>query len=298
MVFQSYALYPHMSVFDNMSFALKLRKVPRRELERKVHDAAELLEIAHLLRRKPKEISGGERQRVALARAIVREPQVFLMDEPLSNLDAKLRLQTRAELVKLHRRLEATVIYVTHDQVEAMTMADRIALLRGGVLQQVDRPQAIYDRPANMFVGGFTGSPGMNFFAGRLLSDGQGVMVDAGIFRLPLALPSGDPRPYLGRAVVVGVRPEDILLRPSAGQGEGARLGEGMACPPDAAFQAQVDMVEPLGSEQLLHLVAQGSAFVARVDPRQPAQVGEVLPLTLNAERVRLFDPQTEEALW
>jgi multiple sugar transport system ATP-binding protein len=278
MVFQNYALYPHMSVYDNMAFGLKMRKTPRPEIDRRVRDAADLLGIGHLLQRKPRELSGGERQRVALARAIVREPQVFLMDEPLSNLDAQLRVQTRAELVKLQRRLNATVIYVTHDQTEAMTMADRVAIMRGGLLQQVDGPQRIYDLPANRFVAGFVGSPGMNFFPGRMTADG----IDAGVFRLSLG--SGERQggaPAVGTDVVVGARPEDILVL-AAASSDGA-----------AAFHATTDVIEPLGSEKLLHLVAGEHRFVARVDPRMPVDVGQDLSCAIRPGRAHLFDAAT-----
>lgn len=287
MVFQSYALYPHMSVYDNMAFGLRMRHIGRADRERRVTEAAELLQIRPLLKRKPRELSGGERQRVALARAIVREPQVFLMDEPLSNLDAQLRVQTRAELVKLHRRLQTTVIYVTHDQTEAMTMADRIVLLRQGVLQQVDTPEAVYDTPANMFVAGFTGSPGMNFFPGRLVPHERELLVDTGIFQL--ALPpslAGCLDSTAPREVVLGVRPED-LAEPDEGMPAG-KLG----CVP-----AQVDLVEPLGSEKLLHLLAGEKSFVARVSHRSSARVGDKVSLMVRPERLRLFDPDSGEAL-
>jgi multiple sugar transport system ATP-binding protein len=279
MVFQNYALYPHMSVYDNMAFGLKMRKTPRPEIDRRVRDAADLLGIGHLLQRKPRELSGGERQRVALARAIVREPQVFLMDEPLSNLDAQLRVQTRAELVKLQRRLSATVIYVTHDQTEAMTMADRVAVMRGGLLQQVDGPQRIYDVPANRFVAGFVGSPGMNFFPGRMTADG----IDAGIFRLPLSAEgrSGGV-PAAGTDVVVGARPEDIQIE-SVPSSDGA----------PAAFAATTDVIEPLGSEKLLHLVAGEQRFVARVDPRMPVDVGQEVSCAIRPGRAHLFNAAT-----
>jgi multiple sugar transport system ATP-binding protein len=280
MVFQNYALYPHMSVYDNMAFGLKMRKTPRPEIDRRVRDAAELLGIAQLLQRKPRELSGGERQRVALARAIVREPQVFLMDEPLSNLDAQLRVQTRAELVKLQRRLSATVIYVTHDQTEAMTMADRVAVMRGGLLQQVDGPQQIYDVPANRFVAGFVGSPGMNFFPGRLVEDGPATSVDAGFFRMPLPSNAGFEAPAEGLEVVVGARPEDVLVSEASATDAGA-------------FEAAVDVIEPLGSEKLLHIVAGDVRFVARVDPRLPVEVGQQLWCAIRPGRSHLFDATT-----
>jgi multiple sugar transport system ATP-binding protein len=211
MVFQSYALYPHMSVYDNMAFGLKLRKTPKSEIERRVQEAASILGIQQLLDRKPKQLSGGQRQRVALGRAIVREPSVFLLDEPLSNLDAKLRVQTRAEITKLHKRLGTTFIYVTHDQVEAMTMADRIAVMKDGVLQQVDSPQNLYDHPTSIFVAGFIGSPSMNFFNGSVTGDPQELYIDTGSFRLRMEKEqAGKLAAYIGKQVVLGVRPEDI----------------------------------------------------------------------------------------
>jgi multiple sugar transport system ATP-binding protein len=277
MVFQNYALYPHMSVFDNMAFGLKMRKTPRREIGQRVHDAAETLNIGHLLQRKPRELSGGERQRVALARAIVREPQVFLMDEPLSNLDAQLRVHTRAELVKLQRRLQATVIYVTHDQTEAMTMADRVAVMQGGVLQQVDPPQTLYDVPANRFVAGFVGSPGMNFFDGHVRMIDGVICVDASVFQLPLGAQAAGGALHDGQSVVVGVRPED--LEPAAETASGG-----------VTFPATVDVIEPLGSEKLLHLMVDGVACIARVEPRLAVAVGDALRVGFRPERAHVFD--------
>src|SRR6185437_14045692 len=214
MVFQSYALYPHMSVYDNLAFGLRLRHTPKKEIDRRVHEAAEVLGISALLNRKPKQLSGGQRQRVALGRAIVREPKVFLMDEPLSNLDAKLRVATRAELIKLHQRLQTTVIYVTHDQTEAMTMGSRIAVLRDGVLQQLDTPQTVYDHPSNMFVAGFIGSPAMNFFPSELTStDGQ-MTVDTGAFQLNVPAQYQPKLKSFGKSsVILGLRPEDMYDR-------------------------------------------------------------------------------------
>src|SRR5687767_11586031 len=211
MVFQSYALYPHMSVYDNMAFGLKLRKRPKAEIDRRVKEAAEILGIQTLLQRKPKQLSGGQRQRVALGRAIVREPQVFLMDEPLSNLDAKLRVQTRTEIIKLHQRIRTTTIYVTHDQVEAMTMGDRIAVLRDGLLQQLDSPQNLYDHPANTFVAGFIGSPAMNFFPVSVAADGNNLMLTNSFLNLPV--PDQFARRlerFRDRKILFGIRPEDI----------------------------------------------------------------------------------------
>src|SRR5437764_4782867 len=216
MVFQSYALYPHMLVYHNMAFGLKLRKRPKPEIERRVKEAAELLGLQNLLQRKPKQLSGGQRQRVALGRAIVREPQVFLMDEPLSNLDAKLRVETRAGLIKLHQRLQTTTIYVTHDQVEAMTMGSRIAVLRDGVLQQLDTPQTLYDKPSNMFVAGFIGSPAMNFFDAKISGTPDAMYIDGGSFKLRVPADKAERlTTYIGKDVVFGIRPEDIFDRAS-----------------------------------------------------------------------------------
>jgi multiple sugar transport system ATP-binding protein len=281
MVFQNYALYPHMSVFDNMAFALKMRKTPRSDIDRRVRNAADLLQIEHLLQRKPRQLSGGERQRVALARAIVREPQVFLMDEPLSNLDAQLRVHTRAELVKLQHRLQTTTIYVTHDQTEAMTMADRVVVMRGGVLQQVDEPQQLYDRPASRFVGSFIGSPGMNFFEGRLVSDSSSPVVDAGVFQFPWPpYPADALAPQSGQAVTIGIRPEDLIPAAEA-SGNGVR------------FQASVDLIEPLGSDKLVHCVAEGTEFIARVDPRLSISLADQVTWFAPLDRLHLFDATT-----
>jgi len=278
MVFQNYALYPHMSVYDNMAFGLRMRKTPRAEIDRRVRAAAAMLDLERLLQRKPRQLSGGERQRVALARAIVREPQVFLMDEPLSNLDAQLRLQTRSEIVKLQRRLEATVIYVTHDQTEAMTMADRVAVIRSGSIQQVDQPQRIYDSPSNLFVGGFIGSPGMNFFPGRVHAHAGALRAETDTFSVPLA--PGIARSE-GDAVIVGVRPEAVQVTPSQSSG-GGNVG-----------RATVDVVEPLGSEQLVHLCAGDTRFVARVDPRMRVTVGDHMAISVEPNRAIFFDPES-----
>src|SRR5205809_8031935 len=244
MVFQNYALYPHMTVHDNMAFGLKLRHLPKNEIKKRVDDAAEILGLEKFLQRKPKELSGGQRQRVALGRAIVRDAQVFLLDEPLSNLDAKLRVQTRAEIKKLHARLQTTTIYVTHDQVEAMTMGDRIVVMKDGLVQQVDTPLNLYERPANLFVAGFIGSPAMNFIDSALAEAGGKLFVDAGTFRLevPPDLVS-QARPWVGRRVVFGVRPEDIADRALA---NGAQ--------PAWTIKAGVDVHEPLGSDVILYL--------------------------------------------
>lgn len=287
MVFQSYALYPHMSVFDNMAFPLKLRKVDKKEIKERVHDAAEALEIADLLDRKPKQLSGGQRQRVALGRAIVRKPAVFLMDEPLSNLDAKLRVEARAMLSRLHLRLGTTFIYVTHDQVEAMTMGSRIAVQKDGVLQQVDTPQNLYDHPANVFVAGFIGSPAMNLFDAQLAGSKDEMYIRTKAFQVGV---SRDKRPalaeHLGKDVIFGIRPED--------------LHDKRFVPVDVAaavLVAKVDVIEPMGAERYLYLVVDGKDFVARVDPRSSAEIGQDLEIVLNMDNMHVFDSETEEAL-
>ncbi len=287
MVFQSYALYPHMSVYDNMAFGLRLRKTPKADIDRRVKEAADILGIGQLLTRKPKQLSGGQRQRVALGRAIVREPKVFLMDEPLSNLDAKLRVQTRAEISKLHQRLETTFIYVTHDQTEAMTMGSRIAVMKDGILQQLDTPQNLYDRPTNTFVAGFIGSPAMNFFDATVGGSREEAWLDTGAFRLPVP---GDRREklarYMGQTVVMGIRPEDIHDRAYTPSGTNG-----------APVQAQVDVMEPLGSEINLYLVSGNKTYVAKVDPRSQARTGKGLEVMMNLDRLHLFDKQSEQAI-
>ncbi|MFQ5409028.1 MAG: ABC transporter ATP-binding protein [Anaerolineales bacterium] len=287
MVFQSYALYPHMTVFDNMAFGLKLRKTPRAEIQTRVTRAAEILDIEHLLDRKPKQLSGGQRQRVAVGRAIVRNPAVFLFDEPLSNLDAKLRVQTRAEITKLHQELRTTFIYVTHDQVEAMTMASRIAVLDHGVLQQVDTPQHLYDSPANMFVAGFIGSPAMNFFDAKVVASNGDLLVDAGVFtvRIPDTRQDmyGD---YVDKEVVFGVRPEDINDPNFAPPGVQQSL-----------IEARVDVTELMGNEVFLYLVTGGQEYVARVDPRTSARVSDEVQVSINMDNMHLFDKETNLAI-
>ncbi len=287
MVFQSYALYPHMSVYDNMAFGLKLRKTPKQEVDQRVHEAAQMLGIDALLDRKPKQLSGGQRQRVALGRAIVREPHVFLMDEPLSNLDAKLRVQTRAEISKLHQRLETTFIYVTHDQVEAMTMGTRIAVMRDGVLHQIDSPQVLYDTPANIFVAGFIGSPAMNFVDARLVERDGKVAVDCQDFVLNVPDDKADTyRQHLGKEIVFGIRPED--------------LHDPEYAPPgikEALVQAKVDVTELMGSEVLVYLVAEHAQFLGRFDPRTSARVGNTIQVAFGMDRMHIFDKQTETAI-
>ncbi|MBI3360988.1 MAG: sn-glycerol-3-phosphate ABC transporter ATP-binding protein UgpC [Chloroflexi bacterium] len=287
MVFQSYALYPHMSVYDNMAFGLKLRKTPRAEIEQRVKEAADILSIGHLLDRKPRALSGGQRQRVAVGRAIVRHPQVFLFDEPLSNLDAKLRVQTRAEISKLHQRLEATFIYVTHDQVEAMTMASRIAVMKDGLLQQIDSPQNLYDRPGNVFVAGFIGSPSMNFFDSRIRTDDGSMMVDAGAFNVKVPDEKAATfRPHAGKDVIFGIRPEDIH--------------DPQFAPPgihQALVESKVDVTELMGNEIFLYLMAGEKNFVGRVDPRTRARVGDKLQVALNMDNMHVFDKASELAI-
>ncbi|MBC7237032.1 MAG: ABC transporter ATP-binding protein [Chloroflexi bacterium] len=287
MVFQSYALYPHMSVYDNMAFGLKLRKTPRAEIDRRVKEAAAILGIEELLDRKPKQLSGGQRQRVALGRAIVREPSVFLMDEPLSNLDAKLRVATRAELSKLHQRLETTFIYVTHDQMEAMTMGTRICVMRDGILQQVDTPQVLYTSPSNIFVAGFIGSPAMNFFDVTVVGSREEMYLDGGTFKV--AVPANKAEPlagYLGQQVVFGIRPEDIHDPEFAAPGITA-----------APVKCRVDVTELMGNEVFLYLLTGNKTFIARVDPRTSARVGQDVEVLFNMDNMHVFDRDTEAAI-
>ncbi|MDY6868415.1 MAG: sn-glycerol-3-phosphate ABC transporter ATP-binding protein UgpC [Chloroflexota bacterium] len=282
MVFQSYALYPHMSVFDNMAFGLKLRKVPKDEIRRRVEEAAEILGIEGLLDRKPRELSGGQRQRVAVGRAIVREPKVFLFDEPLSNLDAKLRVQTRAQISKLHKRLETTFIYVTHDQTEAMTMATRIAVLNKGVLQQMDTPQQLYDYPANLFVAGFIGSPSMNFFDGKIIKKGNDMLVDLNSFKVKIPEDKRDTYESLvDQNVIFGIRPEDIHNPEYA--------------PPSIIAESvdiKVDVTELMGNEIFLYLINGDHNFVARVDPRTRVKMGDEMTVVFNMDNMHIFDPK------
>ena len=287
MVFQSYALYPHMSVYDNMAFGLKLRKTPKEEIDRRVKDAAEILGLAHLLDRRPKALSGGQRQRVAVGRAIVREPAVFLMDEPLSNLDAKLRVTARAEISKLHKRLGTTFIYVTHDQVEAMTMGDRILVLKDGVLQQIDSPRNLYEVPRNVFVAGFIGSPSMNFFDATLVGEEGNLYADTGDFRVPVPADRRQAvEPYTGKEVIVGIRPENIHAKNFVPSNIDA-----------APLEARIEVVELLGHELHLYLDAGQNSFVATVDTRLAPDVGQELPLVIDKDRMHLFDKTTELAI-
>ncbi len=289
MVFQNYALYPHMTVFDNMAFGLKLRKTPKEEIKKRVEEAAKILDIAHLLNRKPKALSGGQRQRVALGRAIVREPKVFLFDEPLSNLDAKLRVQMRTEITKLHNRLQTTFIYVTHDQTEAMTMASRIVVMKDGVVQQVDTPQNLYDYPANKFVAGFIGSPQMNFFNAKLSREGQDVVAVFGDNKItvPTAtvsrLVSED---YIGKDIILGVRPENIDDAADAAK---------------ATVAADVEVTELMGSETYLYLKVAGTEndanVVARVDPRSTSRAGDHINVSFDLSHLHMFDKETEKTI-
>ena len=285
MVFQNYALYPHMTVYDNMAFGLKLRKFPKPEIQQRVKDAAEILGIQELLARKPRALSGGQRQRVAVGRAIVRKPQVFLFDEPLSNLDAKLRVAMRAELKKLHDRLSATVVYVTHDQVEAMTMGDRIVIMKDGLIQQVGAPLQVYAQPENQFVAGFIGSPAMNFIPcsvtgkdGNLFFSTQG---------LNLPVPAGKAKAlaaYKDKPVTLGIRPED--MHESTAQDAGTSI-----------FEAKVEVVEPIGHEIYLDVMVGNSEIVARVSPDTPVKVGQSIKLAAVVDKLHAFDPQTERAI-
>ncbi|PLR89933.1 ABC transporter ATP-binding protein [Bacillus sp. T33-2] len=282
MVFQNYALYPHMSVYDNMAFGLKLRKFPKDEIDRRVKEAAKILGLEPYLDRKPKALSGGQRQRVALGRAIVRDAKVFLMDEPLSNLDAKLRVQMRAEIAKLHRRLNTTTIYVTHDQTEAMTMATRLVVMKDGVIQQVGAPKEVYEKPENVFVGGFIGSPSMNFFNGTL-EEGKFVIGTESI-----AIPEGKMKVlrdqgYVGKNIILGIRPEDLHDEPvfiDAANG--------------AAVKAHVDVAELTGAETMVYSSFAGQDFVARIDSRTDITPGETLELAFDMNKVHFFDADSE----
>jgi multiple sugar transport system ATP-binding protein len=287
MVFQSYALYPHMSVYDNMAFGLKLRKMRKEEIKKRVQAAAELLGIQDLLTRKPRQLSGGQRQRVAVGRAIVRNPKVFLFDEPLSNLDAKLRVETRANISKLHQQLQTTFIYVTHDQTEAMTMASRIAVMNKGVLQQIDTPQNLYDRPDNLFVAGFIGTPAMNFFNATLKKEDGKMFVDGGTFTVQV--PEDKISAYndeVGKPVIFGIRPEDIhnpLFAPT-----------GIHAQP---IDAIVDITELMGNEIFVYLKTGESSFIARVDPRTRFQINDKVQVVLNMDNMHIFDRETENAI-
>ncbi len=295
MVFQNYALYPHMTVYDNMAFGLKLRKVHKGEIDKKVKEAAKALGIEEYLQRKPKALSGGQRQRVALGRAIVREPMVFLMDEPLSNLDAKLRVQMRTEIIRLHKRLNTTFIYVTHDQTEAMTMGTRVVVMKDGFIQQVDTPQNLYDYPCNKFVAGFIGTPQMNFFDATLVAEGDKVVARLGENRveLPQAIVSKlTDKSYIGKEVILGIRPDDIHDEQVF-----------IEAHPEAKVKAHVEILEKLGFETLVYLEMdafiqeQADKAVARVNPRSTIMSGDDVILAIDPYRIKLFDKDTEVSI-
>ncbi len=287
MVFQNYALYPHMTVYQNLEFGLKLRGYPKKEIDRRVRDAAEILDISSLLQRKPRALSGGQRQRVAVGRAIVRKPKVFLFDEPLSNLDAKLRVQMRTELSKLHTRLQATIIYVTHDQTEALTMGDRIIVMKDGLVQQVADPIEIYQNPVNKFVGGFIGSPPMNFIEGQIQADnGKCYFVRESMKLRLLEATHEKIQPYHNKKVVLGVRPENIYDRLFAQDASD-----------DFTVKAQVEVVEPTGSEVYLYLKSGAAQFIARVPPNDTVRENQDLQVVFDMSRVHLFDADTEKSI-
>ncbi|MBR6409820.1 MAG: sn-glycerol-3-phosphate ABC transporter ATP-binding protein UgpC [Clostridia bacterium] len=290
MVFQNYALYPHMTVFENMAFALKLSKTPKAEIKQRVEEAARILDISHLLERKPKALSGGQKQRVALGRAIVRNPKVFLLDEPLSNLDAKLRATMRTELTKLHNRVETTFVYVTHDQVEAMTMATRIVVMKDGLIQQVDTPQTLYDFPVNLFVAGFIGTPQMNFINGALEKKGEDLYFNFEnlTIKLPPEKASNEAlQEYIGKEVIVGIRPECI-------HDDNANL----ALYPDSTIEANVEVTELMGAEIYLYLhVGEETNLTARVPNHSQSRAGETIKIALNTNRLHIFDKETERCI-
>ena len=296
MVFQNYALYPHMTVFDNMAFGLKLRKTPKDEIKRRVEEAARILDISHLLERKPKALSGGQRQRVALGRAIVREPKVVLLDEPLSNLDAKLRAQMRTEISKLHLKLGTTFIYVTHDQTEAMTMGTRIVVMKDGLIQQVDTPQHLYLYPGNLFVAGFIGSPQMNFIDSKLLKEGDDFFVEFGTedtktragVKYKIKLPASKNKDnvldaYVGKEVIMGIRPEDVHNEEDL-----------IAQFPDGIVEANVEVTELMGAETYLYMNCEEQTINARVSPTNTAKPGDRIKITLEPAKIHLFDKETE----
>lgn len=289
MVFQNYALYPHMTVFDNMAFGLKLRKTPKDEIKKRVENAADMLDIGHLLDRRPKALSGGQRQRVALGRAIVREPKVFLMDEPLSNLDAKLRVQMRIVISKLHHDLQTTFVYVTHDQTEAMTMGTRIVVMKDGFIQQIAAPQYLYENPVNLFVAGFIGSPQMNFFDAKLLKEGSDIFLSFGKGRR-LKMPAGKAKEisdtcasYIGKDVIFGIRPENIHDEETY-----------LATMPDSTLSCHVDVVEAMGAETNLYFNIDGINCIAKVNPRSVAKTGDTVSVAFDTNKIHLFDKETE----
>lgn len=293
MVFQNYALYPHMTCYENMAFGLKLKKMPKDQIDRRVHEAAGILGIEQLLERKPKALSGGQRQRVAMGRAIVREPKVFLMDEPLSNLDAKLRVEMRTQISKLHKSLQTTFVYVTHDQTEAMTLGTKIVVMKDGVVQQVDTPQNLYNAPCNLFVAGFIGSPQMNFVGARIVEKGEDIFVTFG--ENSIKIPDGKVKDlkanrmykeYLAKEIIMGIRPEDLhdeemFLQTS----------------PDTVINAEVEVTELMGAETFLYMLVNGQNMTARVNPRSRAKVGDKIKIALDANKLHLFDKETERVI-
>ena len=284
MVFQNYALYPHMTVYNNMAFALKLRKVPKDEIDKKVRNAARILDLEKLLDRKPKALSGGQRQRVAMGRAIVREPKVFLMDEPLSNLDAKLRVQMRSEISSLHQRLGATIIYVTHDQTEAMTLGTRIVVMKDGVIMQVDSPQKLYNEPNNLFVAGFIGSPQMNFLNVVVKKEGENLFLTFGTYKIPVQKPELEA--YVDKEVIMGIRPEDIHAEESF-----------LSISEASNIEANVDLAEMMGSEIYLYLNCCGQKMVARVPSRTGIRADDMVKLALDVNKIHVFDAETENVI-
>lgn len=285
MVFQNYALYPHMTVYKNMAFALELRKVPRDEIDRKVREAAKVLELEEYLDRKPKALSGGQRQRVALGRAMVRDPEVFLLDEPLSNLDAKLRTEMRSQIAALHKRLQTTFVYVTHDQTEAMTMGDRIVVMKQGVVQQFDTPQNLYNCPCNMFVAGFIGSPRMNFVNAKVEKEGEKAVLVFNESRIPVK-DTAAILPYVGKDVVLGIRPEDLHAEET-----------GTAAAAEHTIRAEVDLAEMMGSEIYLYLTCEGEKMIARVPSKTDIQADEHVRLVIDIDKIHVFDKETEEII-
>ncbi|ONI40570.1 sugar ABC transporter ATP-binding protein [Candidatus Epulonipiscium fishelsonii] len=286
MVFQNYALYPHMTVYDNMAFGLKLRKTPKEEIDRRVREAAKILDIDQCLDRKPKALSGGQRQRVAMGRAIVREPKVFLMDEPLSNLDAKLRVQMRTEISKLHQRLQTTFIYVTHDQVEAMTLGTRIVVLKDGITQQVDSPAKLYAEPKNLFVAGFIGSPQMNFIECKVAKENGQFILNFGKSKVPLPQSKTEKlESYVGKNIMMGIRPEHTADMDTVVESEISRY---------AVVSAKVEVTEMLGSETYLYMVCEGTNMTGRVDPSCKAGAGSTVKLGIEVNKIHLFDLDTQ----
>jgi len=287
MVFQNYALYPHMTVYENMSFGLRLKKFPKAEIRERVENAARILDITDLLGRRPKQLSGGQRQRVAMGRAIVRNPKVFLFDEPLSNLDAKLRVQMRTEIKKVHQKVTTTTVYVTHDQVEAMTLADRVVVMNAGLIEQIGTPNELYHHPKTRFVAGFIGSPAMNFLPCRL-TDGNGGLSIRLSEQLSLPVPASRQahyRPHVGRELAFGLRPEHLTEKRSD-------------LPPGAVpFDIQLDVVEPMGMETMVYFVIDGTEVCGRVAPAAAGKAGEVMPIVADLNRMHLIDPQTEQVL-